>query len=291
MIPLDFVPGTHGNFMEYVCNRAFGFVPTEFDPFNELGISHYRPKDYKQQAEIICGHWYQVDANVLTSAPKIIRIIFDKQDILLVHSLSLLRNHGLNIESNQLHIDTVKKLNNKCYVSTLKQIYQSYPDVNRQQDSIPRNVLREFFKFGFRDPEINGYWQCFKTMVSIDHSNQFKIVLKNLYQYESLVTTLEELSCWLRLPIKIDSWLPKIHSKFMSRIPYLDHAQVCETIVQAVVDQKHISIPALSLLQESYINGRLENIFLKEMPFYQDDYFTNTKDILDYLKCQTPNLY
>jgi hypothetical protein len=202
----------------------------------------------------------------------------------LVHSLSLLRNNGLNIESNELHIDTVKKLNNPCYVGTLKDIYQSYPDINTQQDFIPRNVLREFFKFGFRDPEINGYWQHFENMLSVGHTNEFTIALKNLYQYDSLVNTLTELSCWLQRPIEIDSWLPEIHSKFMSKIPYLDHTQVCETIIQAVVDQKYISIPALSLLQESYINGRLENIFLKEMPFYQDAYFTNTKDIVKMLK-------
>jgi hypothetical protein len=287
MIPLDFVPGTHGHFMEYVCNRAFGFTTINCDPFTELGISHKRPKGYDQLREIACHHWYETDPSVLVSSPKIIRIVFDKQDILLVHSLSLLRNAGLGIDSNQLHINTVQKLNNPCYASTLENIRRSYPQV-AEQDSIPRNVLREFFKFGFRDLEINGYWQHFKNMVSVVHNNEFKIILKNLYQYDSLVTTLKELSYWLQRPMEINSWLPDIHSKFLSKIDYLDHQQVCETIIQAVVDQKHIAIPEMSLLQESYINGRLENIFLKEMPFHQDNYFTNTKDILEYLKCQLP---
>jgi len=290
MIPLDFVPGTHGHFMEYVCNRAFGFVKTAFDPFNELGISHRRPKNYNKQREIIWGHWYETNPSVLISAPRIIRIIFDKQDILLVHSISLLRSGDLGVESDRLHIDTIKKLHNPLYVSTLNDIYQSYPNIDRKADFIPRHVLREYYKFGFRDPEINGYWKHFKHMISISHSNEFKIVLKKLYQYDSLVDTLRELSDWLQRPMETDSWLPEIHSKFISKIPYLDHTRVCENIIQAVVDQKNIPIPALSLLQESYINGRLESIFLKEMPFYHYDYFTNTEDILNYLKCQAPTL-
>jgi hypothetical protein len=43
-------------------------------------------------------------------------------------------------------------------------------------------------------------------------------------------------------------------------------------------------------MQESYINGRLEDIFKKEMPFQQDLYFTNTEDVLYYINNQAPNL-
>jgi hypothetical protein len=290
MIPLDFVPGTHGHFLEYVLNKAFGFSAADFDPFTNLGTSHYRSREFSVNRQIVCNHWYEKDPGTLRSASKIIRIVFDLDDILLVHSISLLRNNDLNIDSNQLHIDTVKKLNNACYADTLQHIYQSYPDVDPTQNFIPRHVLREFHKFGFRDLEINGYWQELEQMLSIEHANEFRFKLKNIYQLDSFIDTLRHLASWLQLTLDIDPWLAQLHSQFMAKIPFMDHRAVCDTIIQAIVDQKHVEIPALSLLQESYINGRVENIFKKEMPFYQENYFTFTKDVLYYLETQAPNI-
>jgi hypothetical protein len=39
-----------------------------------------------------------------------------------------------------------------------------------------------------------------------------------------------------------------------------------------------------NLLQESWLNARLELIYNKEMPFMQDQYFSNTLEIIEYLK-------
>jgi hypothetical protein len=57
-----------------------------------------------------------------------------------------------------------------------------------------------------------------------------------------------------------------------------------------VVAEQDIQIPQLTLFQESYINAKLENYYAKEMPFHQAKYFTNTKDVLQYIKTQAPNL-
>ena len=290
MIPLDFVAGTHGHFVEYVLNRSLGYCKREFDPFTSLGTSHYRPKEYLDRREIVCEHWFEKDPSAMSGAPKSIRIVFDQDDLLLVSSLSLLRSADLNIDNDTLHISTVEKLSNRYYADTLEKIYLAYDYLDREQDSIPRNVLREFFKFGFRDPDINGYWIKLQDMVSVPSAQCFEIKFKDLYHYDQFSAMLEQISVWLERPLNIGSWLFELHSKFLSKIPFITHKIQCDDIVKDAILGRDIPIPRLSLLQESYINGRLERYFQKEMPFHQLGYFTNAKDVLQYIKTKAPDL-
>lgn len=290
MIPLDFVAGTHGHFVEYVLNRSIGFTNTSFDPFTSLGTSHRRPKEYMHDRTIICNHWFEHDPSVITTSSKTIRIVFDQDDILLVSSASLLRAADLNIDNNFLHIDTAKKLNNRYYDDTLEEIYQSYGFLDRMQPHIPRNVLREYFKFGFADPTVNGYWKKLQQMRNLPANDVFEIELKQIYDIDCLRDNLLKISTWLDRPLNIGEWLSELHQKFLSKIPFRNHQDQCDTIMKAVIDGVDLAIPDLSLLQESYINGKLERYFNKEMPFYQIDYFTNTKDMLQYIESQAPEL-
>jgi hypothetical protein len=57
-----------------------------------------------------------------------------------------------------------------------------------------------------------------------------------------------------------------------------------------VLTGQDIVVPQLTLFQESYINGTLERLFQREMPFHQPDYFTSTKDMLYYINHTAPNL-
>ena len=82
----------------------------------------------------------------------------------------------------------------------------------------------------------------------------------------------------------------KLHQKFLAQIPYVGNQAQCNDIVSAVQSNQDQIIPALTLLQESYINAKMENIYKKEMPFHDLNYFTSTKDMLQYIKTQAPNL-
>lgn len=289
MIPLDFVAGTHGHFLECVLNRALGYTDSEFNPFTGLGTSHRRPASYLERRAIVCNHWFEHDPEVITLADRAIRIVFEQEDLLLVSSLSLLRAADLNIDNNVLHEDTVVKLQNPYYAQVLEQIYQAYPFLDRSHKHIPRNVLREFFKFGFFDPRANGYWIKLQDMCKVPAASAFDIPLRTVYDLDQLIRIVQSLSSWLVRPMDTQ-WLPAMHAQFLSKIPYLQHRDQCENIIQAVVNREPMAIPPLSLLQESYINGRLEQLYGKEMPFYQQAYFTNTKDMLKYINTQAPDI-
>lgn len=290
MIPLDFVAGTHGHFVEYVLNRSFGFCTQDFDPFTVQGTSHQRPKSYIDSRQIVCGHWFENRPHTISQANHVIRIVFAKDDALWVTALSLARSGDLRINDDQLHIQTKSKLSNFYYRSMLDKIYDAYDCLNPNDESIPRNVLREFFKFGFRDPAVNGYWCKLQDMLSVPVKNQYQIQFRDIYDLEKFCQNINNIADWLKLPCDIQQWLEPLHRKFLS---YLDNPTLkdqCDEIVACVVEQQHIDIPKLTLLQESYMNGRLEKIYQKEMPFHDINYFTNTKDIIQYIKYQAPDI-
>jgi hypothetical protein len=283
MIPVDFVPGTHGHFLAYVLNRSFGHVTQTFEPFTDLGTSHVNPRHYELSKEFVCRHWFMSDPATIMQSPKVIRVTFDRDDLLIVSTLSLLRASDSNIDCDLLEKDTRKKLNTDQYRNLLETIYFAYPDLDQQAEDIPRNILREFFKHSFSTNANNGHWHLQQQMLAVDTASQFCINLKEIYQYDLLAQALGTLSTWLDRTVDFEQWLPDLHDKFLARINCLHHQKICEDIIGAVLQGRSCAVPPLTLLQESYINARLESIFHKEMPFHQDNYFTHTKDMLYYI--------
>lgn len=290
MIPLDFVPGTHGHFLEYVLNRLLNILDDYQDPFTALGTSHAQSTAYRRAREIYCGHWYRSNIYALEHSDRVIRITFEPEDVLLVTSMSLLRAADLQIDNNTLHIETAQKLQNQFYMEFLENIYRAYPNIHRTPD-IPRHILREYFKFGFRDFALNGYWQELQRLLAVKVNDCFEFDIKTIYDHDRLLDRLGVLQRWLDRPLDLaNNWLPEAHAKFLSKVPYLNSKDQCDQIVDAVVGRQSAPIPALTLLQESYINGRLEHLFGREMPFDQTDYFTNTESMLHYLDTEAPLL-
>jgi hypothetical protein len=284
IIPIDFVAGTHGNFLEIILNKFFNIVPVDFDPFNSNGASHVKQKQYLDQRLFVARHWTN-DSKFDQLKPdydRVISIQFDQDDILLVCLLSFWRAEPHYIDVNFLEIDTYSKLDNTEYRHMLNSITDAYPFLKRNTGSIPRNVLREFFKFGFLTPEQEGCWRKLQELQYNIPSFVFKF--KAFYDRTSLVTTLKQLEEFLGMSFNFDKEFDCMHEKFLSLNPYRNHQSQCDAIITAVESEKHQLIPPLTLLQESYINAQLEKIYKKEMPFHDLIYFTSTKDVLNYLK-------
>jgi hypothetical protein len=236
----------------------------------------------------VAQHWFEDPSDRLSQFNRAISIQFDQDDLLLVSSVSLLRAGDQGLDNNQLEINTYSKLSNDFYQEMLVEILNAYPNVDTGSGSIPRNILREFFKFGFSNPNINGYWKKQQQMHYTMPVFIFKF--KAFYNYNLFVDTLKKLQNFIEIPFKFDSNLEMLHKKFLTLIPYIGHKVQCDNIISAIQRGQPQRIPSLTLFQESYINGQLENIYKKEMPFHNLTYFTSTKDVLQYLETRAPNL-
>lgn len=288
IIPIDFVAGSHGHFLEVMLNKFFGIVSDDFMPFNTLGASHNTSLTYQKNRMFIADHWFELYPHEIQKFDKVISIQFDLEDLLLLSSVSLLRAGDANIDNDKLEVDTYKKLNNTYYSDLIDQIHTAYPFLNVDDKHVPRNVLREFFKFGFRNPQFNGYW---KKQQQMKYSNLVCVFnFKSFYNYNLLVNNLKEIESFVDLPFNFCCELKDLHSNFLKLNPYYDHKTQCDNIIKLIQSGADTHIPKLTLFQESYINGQLEVIYQKEMPFHDLNYFTSTKDMLNYIETQAPNL-
>lgn len=289
IIPIDFLAGSHGNFLETVLNKYFGFVEQE-DTFTTTGTSHSKSDTYLNQRVFWARHWFENYQKELSTFNKIVSVRFSKDDLLLLSSVSLLRAGDMNINNDDLEVDTRIKLSNRFYKQLLNQIDQSYPFLDQSVASIDRYVLREFFKFGFRDPESNGYWIRQKNMIYPTSTQVLYVDFSSFYNISAFEKAIHQLEQFIDRKFDFSANFYHDYSRFLNFIPYCDHKHTCDYIVEAVIDQQQIDIPKLTLFQESYINGTLERILGKEMPFHQPDYFTSTKDMLYYINHVAPNL-
>lgn len=282
-VSIDFVAGSHGQFLEFVCNKFIANLSeTDYNPFNALGASHSRSPGYHKEKVFLATHYSNYK---LTVFPTVIRIVFETSDLLNLNSVSLLRAADVGIDNDMLEQDTYNKLNNQFYISLLDNICAAYPDVqlSASNPDCPRYVLREFFKLGFKDPENHGLMQLQRQMTYDLSHKVFDFDFKNFYNTDMFVESIKTLALWLGSKVSNLPALVELHHEFLQKQIYKDSKTQADDVILAVQTQQDTNIPRLSLLQESYINATLENLYQVEMPFVQPVYFSTTKQILKHL--------
>jgi len=127
MIFIDFVAGSHGNYLEFVCNKFLAGVRCNDTPFDPSGASHSSYyKQYKDKIVFRADHYYRQTANNYNDAGKIISIRFTAEDLLPLTAVSLLRAGNYGNDNAFLEKNTYNKLNNKNYRDSLDNLINSF---------------------------------------------------------------------------------------------------------------------------------------------------------------------
>lgn len=300
-ILIDFPGGAHGNFLEFLLNK-FYYLEDWPDPFTDIGTSHdkiYAPGPgayYAPGKKFFASHFAREEADTKTKkilskylirSQRVIMITVDTNDLLLLQLNSMYRAGDYQIDINNLENNTYNKLNKfKYYHSLLENLIKSYKlQCSEVNPNVPRHILREFFKFGFKDSNNNGFIISQKwAETHLQNKDVFKFSYNSFFDFNLLLAELNRVSEYYNIALTIDQiYLKQIHNTFLSRISGLTYNITCDNIINNVNNNIVVKIPKLTLLQESYINAKLEILFNKEMPFHMDIYFTNTQQIIDYL--------
>lgn len=125
MIYIDFQGGTHGNYLEFVCNKFLANVKDNGDPFNSLGASHN--KQYLTNKVFDAWHYFEFRGKkTIIENSKIISIQIAPDDLLPLSLISLLRAGDHNIDNNQLETNTYNKWNNVNYKWVLDNLLNGF---------------------------------------------------------------------------------------------------------------------------------------------------------------------
>jgi len=324
-IDIDFVAGSHGNYLEFVLNKLLlGDAMRQDHPFSLSGASHNKPLEYRDTRIVFSDHYFITGGS---DNDNIILIEFTGDDLLSLMSVSLDRAGDYGIIDNDLHVDTYKKLNNIHYRMVLDNILSKYNEIlgyndiksdswpeidtvedfynlpihiirecqqefgftpkliNEHNPDIDRNILREFFKFGFKDTKINGLILQLNRMAQLYNksANIYRFSYNNFYDYSKFQIEIRNIKDFFNLQFN-EFDLYNLHNLFLEKQNYKDLKIDTDCIIQSMLLNETINaVPALSLFQESYIDAVIENKFNIKLPLNRISYFHDTYDIVKFI--------
>ena len=146
-----------------------------------------------------------------------------------------------------------------------------------------RQVLREFFKLGFRDPKQSGFMQAQQDMIYDDSAQVYVFPFACFYDSENFVKEIIQLGSFCGLDMIDLAGLIELHQDFLSRQPYKDIKIQCDRMLDDIVMGSDFDIPKLDLLCESYLTARLELYYNIDMDWEHQSWFETAGDIRKYI--------
>ena len=289
LIEIDFQGGTHGSFLEYILNDCFSREEIPH-PFTDIGTSHNWPTGYIKDEKPAQTRHFKSDNIPFTTDNIIVIEVDNNVNLLNVQALSLYRAGNAKIKESELSTNTFQKLmmNRNQYAYMIESLRDNYGiELSETNSDCPRYILREFFKFQFADPTrcglVGPYKEWIKTLKNTD-KKVYVFPVSSFYDYEKFDSEISKIEEFFSLNF-VKRQYQHAYEKFIQGLDYFLNLNVLpDKIISAVQEKTELEFGNLTILQESYINGNLERIYGKEMPFMQEQYFTNTKEIIEYLQ-------
>ena len=275
MIEIDFHPGLHGNFLCYSINALDPQVRSA-SPFTKFGTSHesypkvlaHRPYHYSMYGQPFMGN-------------QVISIYADPEDCLLINLLQYSRAADYDLDLKYLEKDFYQQIKSTNFGAALREAILKTLEIDVKYSSISRSKLREFFKYQFVNYEENSAIRMIRKQQY--NFNVMWVDFKRLYAFDEYVKVLHRTIDYFNLPYtEIDiEWYRQLWTEFIDKIHAIAWNKEAHDTLRAVEQKQNVPID-FNLIQESWLNARLEVVYNKVMP-NEDGYFTNTKEIIDYL--------
>jgi len=274
VIYIDFFGGLHGNFLCYAVNALDDQVKKQ-NPFTQFGTSHVPYNKPLAQS----GHYSLLDQPI--AGTDIIALTADPRDCLLVNLLAYSRSADYKFDLKNFNVNFYDQIKDTKFSDMIDKIDHSYGLDLARTNSLPRGTLREYLKFGFIDYNQNGMIQ---EIVRQQYTVPvFEVDFKKLYQFNSFLDTIENINRHFDLGYTVDSgWYHTLWQQFIVKIDAIKWDQDCHTVLDAVENQRPMQID-FNIVQEAWLNARLEVLYNVEMPFLQEQYFANTQEIIRYI--------
>jgi hypothetical protein len=302
VIYIDFVPGTHGKYLEHVCNKYLteSHSLADFDIFDSQGRAHRSSQEFIDNKTFDAQHLCELAPDV-DVGNQVIRITFESDDMFYLTDRYLSKAGAHPVDVAELATDTYHKLNNAQHRPILDNLiagwcqpqwYTQVKQAQQQQLEIcnlirldehypdcPEWVLREFYKINF-DNQSNGLTQRLRTFdpeVAV-----FYFPLRSILHSDGFVNKVIELAAWLDLDIHGIENLVKDHNHFL-RLQPIQRDQYTTAIITDLVSQINRPIAHFDWLQQAWIWHKTEWVFEQRLTNIPQKFYNNTSEILEAL--------
>jgi hypothetical protein len=249
-ICIDYYPGSHGNFLEVVCNKMAGVDTVDKDPFSPEGAAHNKHYIRPWNQIFFADHWLFKKSTLPTT--KILSISYTADDALPLSQISFLRSGPYAFDSNMLENNTYQKLNNEFLRPMLDKIIAEYP-IDESHPDCPRHILRNYFERNMATQILGAH----RFMVYEEHQDVYKFPYGIMYNQSQFIEELTKVAAWVNLQYNNYDSIGKLHSEFLQRQPYKDSKQKCNQVINNILNKIDAGPDAMNLLEESYVNAEL----------------------------------
>lgn len=269
MIILDFAPGTHGHFLEYVVNRYIFLTPVSgSNIFQSSGACHPINLDiaYQKSKTVHLGHYSAFDQLYPNQTKEIIFIKHTRKFdfILLVNIFH--RCHPDAILTSDFNIEDIKKLHSDMMFVSSRVDWELRNDWYAKLQERHHAFLQTEKKNKSTLPTFDFDFGSFFSLVDF---------LKEL----------EKLAQFLNMTFKFDSSLTDLWHEFIQRNIGFKMYNHCNYILEKIYANQSCEIQ-LDWKEQAYINSVLSNTFRMHdgILFSTDPYPSNTKSIYQLLE-------
>ena len=155
-------------------------------------------------------------------------------------------------------------------------------ELNENHPHCPRFVLREFFKIGFKDPSKAGFITQQTKMQYATSVKIFDFPFSCFYHKSQFIDQLTNLARFFGFEISNKKDLDTLHDTFLEKQIYKDHKQNTDTIFNRIIQGEIFDLDGIDLLQEAYLEAKLENLYGKESKVSQNKWFANSQEVMEY---------
>lgn len=156
-------------------------------------------------------------------------------------------------------------------------------ELSETNPNCPRHVLREFFKIGFKNPQQFQFMHVQQTqMWYYDDNDVYIFPYAAFYDTNLFVNEIKKVAVWCNENVVDLPGLLDLHAQFLRRQPYKDSKLFVDNILARLYNSESFELPKVNLLQESYINAKLEEWSNKEINV--TEWFSHSDEIYRILK-------
>jgi len=159
--------------------------------------------------------------------------------------------------------------------------------LNDKSPNCPRNILREFFKFGFKTPYNHGFISEQRKVLSqptYSNNDVFYFEFSSFYDVTMFKDELRRLGEFLSIDVIVfDDEFYDIYNEFISNNKYINSKKKCDSIINSILNDNSTIELNLDLMEESYIDAKIELQRDVQMPTDDITYFGTSSELRNYI--------
>jgi len=219
-------------------------------------------------------------------------ITIDKEDLLFLERWITIRSGDLKVDvsADQVSVHSYF-LEDFSWKDKLKKYY----NIDLTKDSIPKFLMRDFYKLSFMDPNKSGFIIADKVLRENKPSNTFEFPVSSFWDKDKFFSTLKQASEQLNLNLDLTD--TTIHNSFIDGLHFYNTKNRVLEVTKAIRDKQDIDIRALDTVEQAYVSAWIEKNHEFVIVPLCNKFFDTTGEIVNWLehypqhyKAMNPNL-